>query len=110
MRRRTAEHELVNQLYLAGLPAPVREYRFHARRRWRFDLAFERERVAVEVEGGAFVRGRHNRGAGYREDCRKYNEAVRHGWRVLRFLPEMVESGEALGVLEDVLRKGAGDD
>ncbi len=34
-------------------PAPKREFRFHPTRQWRFDFAWERERVAVELEGGA---------------------------------------------------------
>src|SRR5690606_39740371 len=41
------------------LPEPVREYRFHPERRWRFDFAWPDLRVAAEVEGGIHIGGRH---------------------------------------------------
>jgi len=74
----------------AGLPKPKQEYRFHPKRRWRFDLAWPEQKVAVEIEGGGWVRGRHHRPAGYRQDCEKYNAAVLMGWRVLRYTPDML--------------------
>ena len=42
------------QLKAAGIEGWVREHRFHPARRWRFDLFFEKERVAVEVDGGIY--------------------------------------------------------
>lgn len=57
--------------------------------------------MALEIEGGAFVRGRHNRGAGFREDIEKYSEAAALGWRIVRTLPE----GLYTGVLLDRLRR-----
>lgn len=80
-----------------------REYQFHDSRKWRFDLAFPVRRVAIEVDGGAFIAGRHARGAGIRSDCEKFSEAAAMGWRVLRVLPEHVESGQALAWLERAL-------
>ena len=71
-------------------PLPECEYRFHGKRRWRFDFAWPRALVAVEVEGGTWQRGRHTRGAGYRGDCEKYNAAAVNGWRVLRFTAGML--------------------
>jgi hypothetical protein len=64
-----------------GAEPPVREHRFHAERRWRFDFAWPSIKLAVEIEG----RGRHQTVVGFRNDCEKYNEALRMGWRVLRF-------------------------
>lgn len=60
---------------------PEREYRFLTTRRWRFDFAWPTLRIAVEIEG----RGRHQTVVGFRNDCEKYNAALRLGWRVLRF-------------------------
>lgn len=74
--------------------------------RWRrFDLAFVGERLAIEIDGGAFLAqgGRHTRGSGYRQDCEKLAEAVILGWRVLRVLPEHVTSGAALTWIERTL-------
>jgi very-short-patch-repair endonuclease len=71
------------------LPAPLREERFHDRRKWRFDLAYVRALVAVEVDGGQWQAGggRHNTDA----DRDKLNTAAALGWRVLRFSTRQVE-------------------
>jgi len=66
-------------------PTPERDKTFHPGRRWRFDFSWPSQRVAVEVEGGTWVHGRHTRGAGYARDCEKYNQAQLYGWIVLRF-------------------------
>jgi len=75
---------------------PEREYRFAPPRRYRFDFAWPDMKLAVEVEGGTWMAGRHNRGAGYESDCRKYSEAAALGWRVIRATTQMVQTGEAL--------------
>jgi len=77
----------------------VREYRFHPVRRWRFDFAFE-GKIAAEIEGGTYSRGRHTRGSGFIKDCEKYNTAAAMGWRVFRFPGEMVKDGSAIAFLE----------
>ena len=84
------------QCALAGLPAPVREHRFHATRRWRFDWAWPSPRVAVEQEGGAWAQGRHTRGSGFAKDIEKYGEAFALGWRVLRVQPVDIATGKAV--------------
>ena len=47
---------------------------------------------AVEVEGGTWINGRHNRGKGFAEDCEKYNQAALLGWRVFRLTIDMLEN------------------
>ena len=98
-----AEEALAFQVRVAGLPEPVREYRFAPPRRWRADFAFVDARLLVEVEGGRWVGGRHNSPTGFARDCEKYAEAVARGWGVLRVTPEMVDSGAALRLIERVL-------
>ena len=71
-------------------PLPASEHRFHPVRRWRFDFAFPDSCVAVECEGGTWVHGRHTRGAGFRADCEKYNNAAALGWRVFRCTSDML--------------------
>lgn len=66
----------------------VSEHQFHAERKWRFDFAFLEERVALEVEGGIFIQGRHARGTGIAADIEKYNSAALLGWTVLRVQPK----------------------
>ena len=73
------------------LPEPETEYRFHPSRRWRFDVAWPVEQVAVELDGGAYSGGRHTRGSGFVKDCEKLNAATVRGWRVLRFTTDMLQ-------------------
>jgi hypothetical protein len=91
------------QCAAAGLPVPAAEYRFHALRRWKFDWAFPTQRIAVEQEGGAFVQGRHSRGAGFVKDLEKYAEALCLGGRVLRVTPQQIANGQALTYLERLM-------
>lgn len=69
------------------LPDHVIEHKFHPSRRWRYDFAWPDSKVAVEIEGGVYISGRHNQGAGYESDIEKYNESVILGWKVIRFTP-----------------------
>jgi hypothetical protein len=93
---------LVDQCRYARLEPPEAEYRFHPTRNWRFDLAFVKLRLAVEVDGGAFLKagGRHTRGAGFRRDCEKLAEAAILGWTVLHVMPEHVTSRQAVSWIE----------
>lgn len=97
------EDSLAWQVRIAGLPTPEREHRFDTSRRWRFDFAWLDARVAIEVEGGSFIAGRHSRGSGFEADCAKYIAAAIAGWLVLRVTTAMVDDGRALAHVADVL-------
>jgi len=97
------EQALARQITEAGLPDPVPEHRFDPTRRWRFDFAWLPDKVAVEVEGGSWINGRHSRGKGFAADCEKYNCAQVQGWLVLRVTDQHIRSGEALDWIEEVL-------
>lgn len=79
------------------------EHRFYLPRRWRFDFANPRLKIAVEQEGGVWSFGRHTRGSGFVKDMEKYNMAVKLGWRVLRFTPQQIRSGEAARFVEEII-------
>lgn len=79
------------RLRQAGFPPAEREYRGLADRRSRFDLAWPKERIAIEHDGGVWIQGRHTRGGGYEADCRKMNAAAASGWVVFRVTPGMIE-------------------
>jgi very-short-patch-repair endonuclease len=85
----------------SGGPPLEREYRFHAERRWRADFAQMEARVLIEIEGGIWVNGRHNRAAGFNADLEKYLEAGLLGWRVFRLGPDQItcENVERLAAL-----------
>ena len=72
-------------------------------RRWKFDLAFEALKLAIEVEGGIWIGGRHTRASGFVKDMEKYNAAALAGWRVFRFTPQQVKRGEARAMVERAL-------
>ena len=63
------------------------EYKFHDTRKFRFDFAFPLYKVAVEIEGGVWSKGRHTRGSGFIKDMEKYNLATSMGWSILRYTP-----------------------
>ncbi|MEN0049028.1 MAG: hypothetical protein AAF806_18330 [Bacteroidota bacterium] len=73
-----------------GLPEPVAEFKFHETRKWRIDWYFEFEgkKVALEVEGGVYKYGRHNRANGFLKDMEKYNQLAAHGILLVRCVPK----------------------
>ena len=76
------------------------EYQFASPRKWRFDWAFITQRVAIEVEGGVFVYGAHNRGFHFTSDCEKYNTASAMNWLVFRFTPDMLQDDPQKCILQ----------
>jgi very-short-patch-repair endonuclease len=85
-------YEIAFQRELQKISDLVPEHKFHPTRRWRFDYAYPVVKLAIEVEGGIYSYGRHTRGKGYTEDCRKYNAAILEGWKVIRFTQEMLRN------------------
>lgn len=98
------EDALLYQCRAVGLPEPVPQYQFEPTRKWRADFAWPDERVLVEVDGGAF-RSRHREMAGFERDAEKTNRAAVLGFAVLRFTGRQVKSGEAVTVIETMLRQ-----
>jgi len=93
------------KLLPADLPEPIREHRFHAVRKFRFDFSWIPQKVAVELEGGTFSGGRHVRGTGFETDCIKSNLATADGWQVFRFTTQMLERDPdaCIGIIRDAL-------
>ena len=97
-----AEALLAWQLDAVGI-AYVREHKFHPTRQWRVDFAWPEHKLALECEGAVYAQGRHTRGPGFVADCEKYNELAIAGWRLLRVIPQHIQSGEALRLIERAL-------
>lgn len=79
-------------------------------RKWRVDFLIDQplecadgSRIVVEIEGGTWMMGRHQRGQGYENDARKYNALTLAGYRVFRFTTGMVQSGEAIDTVRKLL-------
>lgn len=84
-----ADFDLAWVVYCPELPPAEAEHRFDAARRWRFDRAWPRQKVAVEIDGGQWSGthgGRHNRDV----DRIKGNEAAAQGWLVFHFSHELL--------------------
>lgn len=62
----------------------VKEWLFAADwgKKWRSDFAFIPEKVAVEVQGGIYIQGRHLRPAGYLLECEKREAYLILGWKL----------------------------
>ena len=110
-----------------GCPYPMMEYNFardivgHGpgiRKRlreaglqdWRFDFAWPDKLIAVELEGGIWVRGAHVRGEHFESDARKYNAAQAAGWAVYRFTSGMLERDPAACVGQVAAALGGGEE
>ena len=63
----------------------ISEHLFHPTRKWRFDWVIPTHKIAIEYEGLMSAKSRHTTIKGFSGDCEKYNEAVKLGWRVLRY-------------------------
>jgi very-short-patch-repair endonuclease len=93
---------------VAGPPLES-EFRFHPRRRWRADFAHLPSRSLIEIEGGIWIQGRHNRAAGFNSDLEKYLEAGLLGWRVFRLGPDQI-TFPLVGRLAAILTRFSMDD
>ena len=105
------EDDFLGTVRLLRLPEPAREHHLKIpgkRNPFRLDFAWPDHRIAVEIEGGTWVRGGHNRGAGYESNCRKYNHATLQGWKLFRFTTGMVRSWEAARTVKEALENGQG--
>jgi very-short-patch-repair endonuclease len=98
------EETMAFQLKAAGLPEPIRQFRFLPPRRWRADFAWPERMLLLEVDGGVFIAGGHNRGQAYTLDRERDAEAICNGWTVLRVTSGQVESGQALSWVERLLK------
>lgn len=73
----------------------VTEYRFHSKRRWRFDIAIIERKIAFEYDGLRFNRGKlvgHGSIKQMQSDREKSNAALLLGWSVYRFMPQHFRS------------------
>ena len=88
-----------------GLPEPISEHKFHDTRRWRLDYFFDTGdvKIALEVEGGVWVRGRHTRGSGFVKDMEKYNQVAAYGIFLLRVQPKDLLTMDTVNLVKQVI-------
>jgi len=86
----------------SGVQARLRDAKL---KDWRFDFIIPPIRLAVEVEGGAGIYGRHQRPEGFHNDLIKYQEALKLGWTVYRVDAKMVHNGVAVNTIQLLLER-----
>jgi len=99
------EHRFMRLWKALNGPPLEREYRFDPVRRWRADFAHLPSRTLIEIEGGIWVWGRHNRSAGFVADMEKYLEAALAGWSVIRLADAHLEVGLITRLRDHILRE-----
>jgi hypothetical protein len=87
-----------------GVPTPQSEYKFHPTRKWRFDWAWTKQKLALEVDGGVWSGGRHTRGSGFIGDMEKFNEAAKLGWRIIKCTPQDLFKIKTLELIQECLK------
>jgi very-short-patch-repair endonuclease len=79
------EDSFLAELKLFQLPTPERQFKFHPTRKWAADFCWPQFKIIVELQGGTFMGGGHNRGAQIAKDHEKLNEATRMGFSCFQF-------------------------
>jgi hypothetical protein len=114
MKQSELENLLLFQITAVKLPPHRIQYKFHETRKWRLDIAWPDQWLAVECEGTAAGTNaktgrpnisRHQTIGGFRDDCEKYNAAVELGWRVLRYTLQEIKNGKALAQIERIITR-----
>lgn len=87
-----------------GIETPETEFKFHPTRKFKFDFAWPDKMVAVEKEGGIWMRGGggHSHPIWILRDMEKGNLAAMLGWRVFRFTPQQLKCGEGQNFMRKV--------
>lgn len=90
--------KFLSDLAMLHVPAPILEFVFASPRRWRFDFCWPDQMIAVEYQGGTYMRGKsgHSNVAGLERDYEKFTEASLRGWRVILINAKTVINGQAV--------------
>lgn len=91
---------------VTGLSMPEEEYRFMYSRDWRFDYAYPDLKIAIEYQGGIFMKnkkGGHQTVRGQTNDWEKFNEAQIRGWFVICLNPKTIDNGTFYGQLRNAI-------
>lgn len=83
----------------------IQEHKFHPVRKWRWDWADLKHKIAIEIEGGVWIGGRHTSGSGFVKDMEKANAAMVLGWKLLRYTPQQFKAGVPIMDLEAIYGK-----
>lgn len=108
-KKATERRIFLTWLRVQALPPAVWELAFDTEngREWRFDWAWPEYKVALEIQGGTFVNGRHSRGPALRKEYEKLNAALVQGWVVVHTLAGEVMTPAVTRTLHRLLAQRA---
>lgn len=66
------------------------EHKFLEDRKFRFDFANLESKIAIEINGGNWVGGRHTNALALEKEYEKFSLAAREGWRIFVLSPKMI--------------------
>jgi len=99
------EDKLIRLIRSEGLPPPALHYNVVEEDRWlgEVDLAYPRQRIAIEAHGYRF----HSSRSVWEDDQRRENGLVEAGWKVLKVTSSQLENdpGLVIGALRSLLGK-----
>lgn len=103
-----------------GIPEPQVEHQFalDIDRKWAWDFSWEMiyrnphlesadvpsfPMLALEVDGGLFLKGAHNQGARMLKTWERDNEAACRGWRIIRCQPKELCTLDTVNLIKRAL-------
>lgn len=90
-----------------GIPDPVEEFKFHPKRKWEIDISWPEHKLALEIEGGIYMKDENGNAKGHRaiarflSDMEKYNNLSLLGWSLLRFTTKEMVSCESYDIVRE---------
>jgi hypothetical protein len=99
------EQCLAYQCMADGIYDFEQNFIFDAKRKFEIDLAVPSQKCGIEIQGGIWnsKTGAHGSPLKILRDMEKSNLLVLSGWRILRYSPAQVSSGEAIEGLKSLL-------
>ena len=107
LKERVLKQDIINTLSLYDTPQQEVVFNtiMNTKRRFRADYLCPNLKLIIELNGGQWVNGRHNRGGkGYENDLTKLNLAQRNGFQVWQYTYEMISRGELKKDLEQWMK------
>lgn len=89
----------------------IKQYQPFKERKYRCDFYLPDYNCIIEIEGGQWSNGRHQRGYGFQADIEKYNLIILAGYRLIRLCTshffrssqsEYAVSGYSAKILDDI--------
>ena len=107
-KRTPIENLMDDHLRLAGIRGYLRNATFIEGRRFQADFWFPRLRLALEVDGGVWMKqSGHTSGVGYTSDRVRDIEALLQGTLTVRYTSEQIRSGYAIETFKKIFEARA---